>query len=306
MVTVIIPVFNTAGYLAECLDSVGSQRCDEPIEIIIVDDGSTDNSLSVAQRWAEGRSNVRIITQANAGQAVARNVGIDAARGQWLMFVDSDDVLHPLFIHTLLNLSKQTNAEIACCRFTRRQADLAEGSNKIRVYNPLEAIRLTLLQVAGTDNCPWGKLYARRLFDDVKFRQGILYEDLDLFYRLYERANAVAMTDARLYYYRKTPGSSMAKWSPGLEAVLDVCRRIVDWAPAPLQRAAKIRLFAAGCTVLARAEAHSPRIDQAWQAIKQNRKSALTAPRARWRDRAGALLSFAGKKASRAIFRRVI
>ena len=100
MVSIIVPVYNTEPYLVRCLDSLLAQSCDL-YEIICIDDGSTDGSLKILQKYAAKHKNIRLITQSNSGVSSARNAGIEAAKGKYVMFVDSDDFVEPDMIETL-------------------------------------------------------------------------------------------------------------------------------------------------------------------------------------------------------------
>lgn len=116
MVSVIIPVYNTEKYLSKCLDSVKFQTYSD-IEVILVDDGSTDNSKDIANRYAESDKRFRTITQANVGVSGARNKGLDLAKGEYILFVDSDDWLEPQMLEKLIcNISKY-NTDISCCQY---------------------------------------------------------------------------------------------------------------------------------------------------------------------------------------------
>ena len=111
-VSIIVPIFNSKKYLDECLKSIVNQSY-KNIEIILVDDESTDDSLDICYKYAKMDNRVRIIKMKHSGVAVARNRGIDFAEGKYICFIDSDDIIAPCFVEHLLNLVQKNNAEIA-------------------------------------------------------------------------------------------------------------------------------------------------------------------------------------------------
>ena len=114
-VSIIIPVYNTEKYLKECLDSIIAQSF-KNFEIICVNDGSTDNSLAILEEYQKQHSNLKIITQKNGGAGKARNTGLEAAKGKYICFWDSDDIFEPKAIETLYNQAEKTEADITICR----------------------------------------------------------------------------------------------------------------------------------------------------------------------------------------------
>ena len=114
--SVVIPAYNVGQYVAQCLQSVLSQSFTD-FEVIVVNDGSTDNSAEIARSFADADSRVRVVDQPNGGLSAARNTGIDLASGKWLMFVDSDDMLLPDAMSTLLALAHDTESDIVCGGF---------------------------------------------------------------------------------------------------------------------------------------------------------------------------------------------
>ena len=119
LVSIIITVYNVEDYLCECLDSILNQSY-KNFEIIIVDDGSTDKSPQICDEYAAKNNNIRVIHQNNSGISVARNIGMKKAQGQWWMFIDSDDVIHPQMLEILFNIINQNqDCKIACCNSKR-------------------------------------------------------------------------------------------------------------------------------------------------------------------------------------------
>lgn len=209
-VSIIIPVYNVIAYLGECVNSVLAQTYHD-FEIILIDDGSTDGSGAVCDRYADVDERIRVIHKENSGPSDARNMGIDACTGDYLYFLDSDDVIAPNTIaHMVQCLNERVDvvmAGIQCfsgqCSFMRDDAD-----DHVEELTPVEAARKMLLP-GGIGHEAGGTLYARSLWDDVLFPSGLLYEDYATVYRVIGKCHMVAILDETLYYYRASAGSIM-------------------------------------------------------------------------------------------------
>ena len=142
LVTVVVPIYNVERYLEKCLTSIILQTY-KNLEVILVNDGSTDNSLNICKEFEKEDSRIRIISQENKGLSVARNVGIENAKGEYIAFVDSDDFISCKFIENLYNESIRNNSDIVCCDFyyvneLEKKWSLKEKENK--VYNSVRII----------------------------------------------------------------------------------------------------------------------------------------------------------------------
>lgn len=308
-VSVIIPAYNAEKYLGECLESVCSQTV-QSLEIIVVDDGSTDRTTAIATRFAETDPRLRLIRQSNAGPGPARNTAIAASRGRYLAFVDADDLLLPHALEHMLAAARRHDAPMVIARMAKGtrllpkwvRAD-AEENPSSRVVDYVECLNLTLYQhVIGTSM--WGALMRRELFDGMQLR-GIYYEDLDLTYRLMINAGRIVLTSALVYFYRQHPSSIIHTLSRARFDVLDVVDRMVEFiareCPAAL-RAAESRRFAAHCNaysmllhapagMLSPAERTAIK-SRCLDAIRRYRFQELFGRRTRLRNRLGALLAY--------------
>ncbi len=236
LISVIVPVYKVEVYLDECVASLVGQTY-RRLEIILVDDGSPDNSGTLCDAWAERDERIRVIHQKNAGLSGARNTGLDQCRGSWIAFVDSDDVLHPQMLEKLYRAVQQTQgAAIACARFDKqksvsrrwmqtrfpdRQAVCLRGEALWSFFYTNEIN--TQMVVA------WNKLYARELFESVRYPLRRIHEDEFVTYRLLYQAGTVVWVDQPLYCYRQRPGSIMSSETP---------RAIVDAIDAFRERSA--------------------------------------------------------------------
>lgn len=211
LVSVIVPLYNVAPYLPACLDGLLTQT-HRGLEVVLVDDGSTDGSGAVCDAYAARDGRVRVLHQHNAGVAAARNAGLDQARGAYISFVDSDDVVSPRFIETLLG----AGADIAQCGFVTELEGLRATDEADRPAPAFErmssrdASRALQLDGTGTWGVLWNKLYRASLFDGLRFPVGRQHEDEFVVWRTLWAAGGVAVTPEPLYFYRQRQGSIMA------------------------------------------------------------------------------------------------
>lgn len=305
LISVIIPAYNAAPYLGECLESVIAQTfCD--IEIIVVDDGSTDATAEIARNFAAADSRIRLLSKPNGGLSDARNFGIACARGEYITFVDSDDCLFPDSLAILLKGMESGNSvAISAGGFTRnRLPDRKPGRGMAwKVYDAQEAV-LRVLYQRGLDNGAWAKLYNRRIFDKNLFRVGITYEDLDMVCGNFFAAGKIAVTDGVVYYYRPNGESITGRFSPKRFDVLEVTRRIEEYMAAnhpALLPAARDRRLSANFNMLGLIAAncpdgtHSDVADECWRLIRNYRRESLLNPRVRLKNKAGIILSYLGR-----------
>jgi glycosyltransferase involved in cell wall biosynthesis len=216
LVSIVIPVYNAERYMARCLDSIAVQTF-QSIEVIIVDDGSTDSTSAIVEVYLSKYPWFKCITQTNKGPGEARNSGIAASRGKYIAFIDADDYITPDFTEVLFNLAKENNADIAVCNF---YVLLPNGllfpypfSTFVRKMSGSEGARKTLSMV----NLPgvvWNKLYLRELFidHDIKF-PSIYYEDAITVCMLMINAKTVASTKKTCYYYLRHKQSITSKFN---------------------------------------------------------------------------------------------
>lgn len=219
LVSVIVPVYNVERYLSECVESILTQTY-RNIEVILVDDGSSDGCEGLCDGYAQRDGRVQVIHQANKGLSGARNAGLDAAVGEFVAFVDSDDAVSPLFVETLLGgMAAGTpeddgaSTDIVQCGFCRERRELERMPGEV-AYERLTGLQASeRLQFDSTGGCTvvWNKLYRRGLFEDLRFPEGRRHEDEFVTYRLLWMAGGVSVTDACLYYYRQRGDSITGK-----------------------------------------------------------------------------------------------
>lgn len=220
LVSVIVPVYNVEEYLRDCIDRVCMQTY-RNIEIILVDDGSTDNSGQICEAYASQDNRIKVIHKMNGGLSSARNAGIEASSGDILAFVDSDDYPDINMIEVMLPFFDGNKSDIVCCDYTWKEEELGMGEG-INVMSAPHAIS-EYLNDTGYRTFAWNKLYRKELFSDVKFPEGELYEDIKTIYSLFKKSEIVTYVRQKLYYYRTRSGSITNTFS---EKHRDVIRAI--------------------------------------------------------------------------------
>lgn len=211
LVSIIVPVYNVEKYFTRCINSLISQTY-KNIEIILIDDGSTDNSGKLCDEASLHYGNkVVVIHKKNEGLSDARNTGIKIAKGYYIAFVDSDDFVSNDMIQTMVSDLQKYNVDIACIGFQEFSDETfnissAIQENHIDIYDRFQAIKI-LFSNTGFCNFSWNKLYKAELFLDIKFPYGRKMEDLGTTYLLFEKSQRILYNHQKLYYYNQHHGS---------------------------------------------------------------------------------------------------
>lgn len=205
--SVIVPVYNVDIYLKRCVDSILEQTFEE-FEVILVDDGSLDNSSEICNKYSESDKRVKVIHKKNGGLSSARNAGLNIAKGKYIAFIDSDDYVSKDMFKTMINLALSNNYDIVSCGFRRFYESRCNESvckGAIYKYSNIEALDNYLLEYDNVnrkiDTVVWNKIYKRELFNDITFPEGKIYEDGYVTYKLLYKASNIAHIDDELYYY---------------------------------------------------------------------------------------------------------
>ena len=213
--SIIVPVYNVEKYLEECVDSLYQQNIPEDnYEVILVNDGSTDDSYSIAKRLSLTHKNIRLFSQNNQGQSVARNKGIDVARGKYIMFVDSDDVLFPNVLGKLLATAENYQLDVCAYRISYFDEEGKAHNGSVQPFSPTEIYDGRYAVTHGADiGAVWQNIYAKSMIEKycLRFFEGIYHEDVDFNLRMYAYANRMMFPDTVAYIYRYVPGSSTRK-----------------------------------------------------------------------------------------------
>lgn len=217
MISVIIPVYNVSAFLVRCLDSVLGQTY-QALEIILVDDGSTDESPNICDEYEARDHRVRVIHQENAGLSGARNAGLEIATGTYIAFVDSDDFIHPAMYESLLQALQQTGADMAVSGIVKvNETDckdltfppLPSGELPVVSFHTREDILAQLQERDAQTVVAWSKLYKKELFEKTRFPQGRLHEDAAVIHKILWQCQIVCYVDMEFYYYVQRGSSIM-------------------------------------------------------------------------------------------------
>ena len=228
MISIIIPVYNAEDYLSECLESVRKQTYKD-FEVICINDGSVDSSKEICESFASSDNRFLCITQRNQGVSAARNRGLDEARGDYVCFIDSDDVVDTLFLETLIKDSP--GSDLVICDYTRKWSELGQGlgNNHLKKYTPNKLIYDVVFEQIKHPNIVCF-FYNRAIIESnyIRFTVGCVRNEDYEFYMRYLVAciNPVVVTDYIGYYYRQNNNSAMSKMTTKALTSLEATERI--------------------------------------------------------------------------------
>lgn len=314
LISVIVPVYNVKQYMERCVDSILAQTYAN-IEIILVDDGSTDGSGNLCDRYAGKDDRVHVVHKDNGGLSDARNAGIQVAKGEYYAFVDSDDYVAADYITYLYNLldakPNKNRMQISICGYRKVYGDETEvtdgvddAAGAIRVYDTEEGLFHLLYQKQMISSA-WGRLFQAQLFREIRFPKGRLHEDVAVLYKLFDAADKIICGSKEKYYYVQRGDSivNMGFDRRRMDYILftDECIRYMQDNHPKLRKAAVSRHFSACFDLLScmgkekseNAEEYGILVSE----VKKYRKTVLCDPNARLKNRlaaAGSYISIAG------------
>ena len=225
-IVVIIPIYNAEKYIKKCISSVLAQTVACNIQIVLVDDGSTDESGEICDKYAAEHENVYVIHKSNGGAASARNTGIDFAfkncNFDYIAFVDSDDVIHPQMYEKLVELIENNDADVASCQYKFIPEDSSVEFEYIDdvttdeiLYGNSALENFTIVCGSVSIISPCMRLCKKELFENLRFIEGYMEEDSMLLPYLLEKVNKWVRTDKIMYFWRECPESvTRAKFNP--------------------------------------------------------------------------------------------
>lgn len=205
-VSVIVPVFNTSKYLARCLDSILSQT-QKDFELIAINDGSSDNSAEILSQYASRDSRIIIVTQRNKGLSAARNSGLKIARGEWIMFVDSDDFIPCDAIEKFLLAADESKESVVISKEYALDDAPAARSEKVQWKRCAPALK-ELIKLRKAQSSAWNKFYSAALLKNRRFIEGIYFEDWPFNLELFGNIESFALLDEAMYVYCRNRDSS--------------------------------------------------------------------------------------------------
>lgn len=211
--SIIIPIYNVEQYLEETINTVLNQSFAD-FELILVDDGSTDSSGKICDEFAKKDKRVRVIHKKNEGVSVARNTGVQAAKGEYIGFVDSDDIIEPCMYEIMINAAKEYNCDIVQCEHDRNTVLSYQKykitSENFEVNTGYKVVNDIFIKKGG--RCTnilalWSKIYKRQLFEGIIFPEGRVYEDEARTYQIILKADRIGELNIPLYHYVKRDNS---------------------------------------------------------------------------------------------------
>ncbi|WP_227394768.1 glycosyltransferase [Jeotgalibacillus aurantiacus] len=218
-VSIVVPVYKVEAYIRRCLDSLSNQTYPH-LQIIVVNDGSPDQSGEIAEEYARLDSRIEVVHQLNQGLSGARNTGIQYAHGFYSMYVDSDDWIEINAVEKMLHLALETKADIVQSNFyyayeNRNMVDyrFLQKERSPTVLSNEEAVR-ELVSNKKVKNFAWGKMYRTTLIKNIPFQEGRLFEDVVWAYRVMENVSLLVLVSEPLYYYMQRSTSITADYTP--------------------------------------------------------------------------------------------
>lgn len=242
-ISIIIPVYNVEAYLEMCIESVLAQKFTD-YEVILVDDGSTDGSGVICDRYVQTDDRIRVIHQKNGGLSCARNVGARVAKGEYLFFLDSDDCIHPMAMQVLSDLASEHDADLVQLDIENVPADFTDFKKEIDcnyksyVFDTIEAFYnidrdnpKVAEDIRLVTTVAWSKLYRKKLFNQLSFPENMrLHEDQMVTHRFIVEAKGMVFCRAPLYFYRKRPNSLITVgWTVKRLAIFDCYEDRLKW-----------------------------------------------------------------------------
>ncbi|WP_367341845.1 glycosyltransferase family 2 protein [Limosilactobacillus sp.] len=208
LVSIVVSVYNVSDYLEDCIKSILKQVY-KNFELLLVNDGSQDDSGKICRYFSTKDSRIKIIEKVNSGLADVRNVGIRYSSGTYITFVDGDDYVSPFYLSHLVELAQKNNSELVQCNLCLKPQELIKEfdfNEKVDLKTSESAFN-DILRFGQFKTYACGKLYSSSLFEGILYPSGKLMEDSLTTYKLALRSNKVVVTDAKLYYYRQRTGS---------------------------------------------------------------------------------------------------
>lgn len=234
LITVIVPVYNVEPFLPRCLESILIQSYNN-LEILVIDDGSTDGSGMICDRFAKRDSRIQVIHKANGGLSSARNMGLDNAHGQYISFIDSDDFIAPDFYERLLHLIVKNDADIAFCNYSLYYSSDFQVNGQKKGKYVLYNSKREIMNNFYNHNCglaviACNKLYKIKLFEQLRFPEGRLYEDEATTYIAFYNSIRVAYLKESLYfYYQRLDSITHKKLAPNNISVFIPLHEVINF-----------------------------------------------------------------------------
>ncbi len=302
LVSVIVPVYNVENFLEQSIRSICNQTY-KSLEIILVDDGSTDSSGDICDKYAALDNRIIVRHKVNGGQGSARNLGLDICKGDYITFLDSDDYMESSCIEVLISLLQKKNLDISACNYNFVTEDGKVIDKFTKSIGYLQFSGFDALQYMWNDKiiniAPWAKLFKRGLWERVRFKE-CYCEDSASMYLLYKEEIKIGFTDTELVNYVMRANSDVRSFSQKKICMLDIYEDVVKYAeenlPDFLQKASKSKAVAVNFHLLMQLplEGYEKEKQRIYRTIKRFRKIVIIDTNARKKTRIACALSIIG------------
>lgn len=304
LVSVIIPVYNVSAYLRCCLDSVISQTY-ENLEIILVDDGSTDDSGEICEEYAKKDARINVIHKENGGLSDARNVALNVITGDYITYIDSDDYVTKDYVEYLLNLIKDTDAEVSACQLKKIYAELDELDKKseyVEILDNISAMEYFLYQKKFTASAPC-KMYKSEIFNKLRYPVGYYYEDMAIICDILDSISRIVISNQQKYFYIQRGNSIMGeRFNPKKMDRIKIAEDIkvsVSKKYPELKKATEVRCFLATIQTFREVpmkDEYRQYINIIWDEITKYRGAVIKNNKAKIEHRIIAMSTYCGKR----------
>lgn len=313
LISVIVPLYNVELYIGKCVTSILEQTyCDW--ELILINDGSQDDSGKICDEYAKQDSRIKVIHQKNQGVSVARNIGIESSLGDYITFLDADDYISERYFEHMLNCMKVFSVDVVVANMCEVAISgvIVGYQNKIAqeevIASNVAMARCLYERQLSPSVC--GKMFKRDIWKNEKFPENcVLAEDIWALYNVLRVAKNVALCNKAVYYVYLRGGSAQRSvFSPHKMAALDVCEKIVEDSYSNLQmeiyKAATAKLVAVSFQILLQLSTETPKIyhERCWNRIKKDRYTVILDTKVKNKTRVACFLSFFGGKLLKAAF----
>lgn len=301
LISIVIPIYKVENFLSRCLDSVLQQTYSN-LEIILVDDGSPDKCGEICEKYAEKDNRITVIHKQNGGLSSARNVGIEIAKGKYISFIDSDDMVSNDFIKNLYTNIIKSDSQISICGYKFiNESEIPKyqelTKEKTKVYSSRTALKKMLYQKQ-INNSAWGKLYLKSLFNTIRYPEGKIYEDILVTYKTFQKSNKICISSKKNYYYTKRNESISSTFN---EKTFDIISNVQIMADDLKQdsfyrKAVNSRVLNADFFVIRQIneKEHFDMYQKLYKDIKKRRLTVLLDLNTRLKTKIGILISFFG------------
>lgn len=308
-VSIIVPVYKVELYLKECIESILKQTYSH-FELILVDDGSPDKCGCICDKYSKMDSRVLVIHKKNGGLSEARNEGLKIARGEYVTLIDSDDYVSEVYLEKLVMEAENKNVDIVVGMHCR----VDENKNISYDVKPTDSMQLSNFQALenifyqkNITIAAWGKLYKRKLFNNISYPIGVLYEDILTTPKLFLESINVSYIRDIIYFYR-IRNDSITQSQFNKKTLDSICNseKILNYLPQgnkQLIKSAKSYCFGKYCNVFLQInESYDEENFDLWNKIKINRAKELLNRKSRIKNKLAALCSYSGYKCFRKIY----